>query len=136
MWYMTRDTWHVTCDMWHMTHDRWEEVNLLSKALLPSYYSLGVRVDMWHMTCATWDLTPDMWHLTYDMFHLTHRGWWTLCKNFKFLALTVWVWRFCEDSKQKDHLLNQLISEKGVCRTAPATQGLLNILNMPPFKQV
>ena len=74
-------------------------VNLLSKALLPSSYGLGVRGDMWHMTCATWHLTPDMWHLTHDMFHLTHRGWWTLCKNFKFLALTVWVWRCCEDSK-------------------------------------
>ena len=109
---------------------------------LPSSYSLGVRGDMWHLTCDTWHLTcdtwhltpeiwhltPDMWHMTYDMCHVTHRGWWTLCQNFRSLALMVWVWRCLQYSEQKDDQLNQLmqwISDKGVCRTAPAKPGLL-----------
>ena len=30
----------------HVQHDTWEEVNLLSKFQLPSYYGLGVTGDM------------------------------------------------------------------------------------------
>ena len=40
----------------------------------------------------------------------------------------VWVWRYLEYSEQKDHSM-QWIRHRGVCRTAPATPGLLNILN-------
>ena len=39
----------------------------------------------------------------------------------------VWdLWWF-EDLEEKDWLLDQLINDGGVCRTAPATPGLLNI---------
>ena len=41
----------------------------------------------------------------------------------------VWeLWCF-EDLGEKDELLNELISYGGVCRTAPATPGLLIIIN-------
>ena len=45
-----------------------------------------------------------MWHLTPDTWLLTPDSWWTLCKNFRSLALTVWkLWCF-EDLEEKDHL--------------------------------
>ena len=37
----------------------------------------------WHATCDTWPVTC-------DTCHLTQRWWWTLPKNFRSLALTVW----------------------------------------------
>ena len=41
------------------------------------------------------------------------------------------VWDLCcfEDLEEKDRSLDQLINDGGVCRTAPATPGLLKILN-------
>ena len=40
----------------------------------------------------------------------------------------VWdLWCF-EDLEEKDETINQLNYDGGVCRTAPATPGLLNIL--------
>ena len=35
---------------------------------------------------------------------------------------------YLEDWEEKAHSLTELISHKGVCRTAPATPGLLNML--------
>ena len=35
----------------------------------------------------------------------------------------------------KDHSLNQLMNDKGVCRTSPATPGLLNNLSKGPKKE-
>ena len=122
MWHVTHDTWHVTRDTWHVTHDRWEEVKLLSTFQLANSYGLGVRGEMWHLTCDTWHLTPDMCHN-----HMTHRGWWTLCQNSSSIALTVWVWRCFEDSELRDDRISQLINNEDVCRTAPATPGLLKI---------
>ena len=113
-----------------MTGDKWEEVNLLWKFQLPSSYGLGVRGDMWHLKCDTWHLTCEIWHVTNDMCHVTHRGWWTLCKNSRSPSLMVWVWRCLEDSELKDDRLNQWMNNKGVCRTAPATPGLLKILKV------
>ena len=73
---------------------------------------------MWHVAC-------DMWHMTCDMWHLTHHRWWTLCQNFRSLALTIWEsWCF-EDFEEKDDWLNESINDKGVSRAAPATPGLL-----------
>ena len=44
----------------------------------------------------------DMWHMSCDK-------WWTLCKHFTSLALTVWdLWCF-EDLQVKDDLINQWI---------------------------
>ena len=39
-----------------------------------------------------------------------------------------WECRSLKDLGQKDELINQLISDEGACRTAPATQGPLNIV--------
>ena len=80
---------------------------------------------MWLLTPDTWHLTHDMWHLLHDMCHVAHMGWWTLCQKFSYLPLTVWkLWCF-EDLREKDQSMTKLISDKGVCRTAPATPGLL-----------
>ena len=83
MWYVTCDTWLVTLDMWYMTYDR------LTLSQNVSSYGLGVRGDMWQLTCDTWHMIPDTWHVICDkcvMCPVTHRGWWTLCKNFRSLA--------------------------------------------------
>ena len=56
---------------------------------------------------------------------MTRDRWWTLCKNCRFLALMVWdLWCF-EDLEEKDRWLNESVNDGGVCRTAPATPGLL-----------
>ena len=110
------------------------ELNLLSKFQLPSSYCLGVRGDTWHMT-------SDTWHVTYDMLQMTcamwHTGVMIIVSNLQVpssygLGVKVWVWRFgCEYSELKDHSIdkwmNKLFNHKGVCRTAPATPGLLII---------
>ena len=47
-------------------------------------------------------------------------------------ALMVWeLWCF-EDLEEKDRSVNQLSTDRGVCRTAPATPGLLIILEKMP----
>ena len=44
---------------------------------------------------------------------------------FSSLAITFWdLWCF-EDLEEKDDWLTETINDKGVCRTAPATPGLL-----------
>ena len=93
--------WHVTHEMWHMTCDTWH-----------------VTHDVWHMIC-------DKWHITCDIWHVTHGGRWTFTKHFRSLANTDREWRCLENLEEKDQSMNQLINYKGVCRTAPATPGLL-----------
>ena len=69
-----------------------------------------------------------IWHVTCDIWHMTLRGRWTLCQNFRSLALMVWKLRWFEEYFHKvslNQLMNEWISEKGVCKTAPATPGLL-----------
>ena len=58
---------------------------------------------------------------------MTHGGRWAFYQNFSSLALTVGDTQCLEDSEQKDHLMNELFSNAGDCRTAPATLGMLNI---------
>ena len=52
----------------------------------------------------------------------------TFFKNFSSLALIAWEGRFVEYLEEKAHRLTDLINDEGVCRTAPATPGQLNIL--------
>ena len=78
------------------------------------------------MTCDMWHMTRDMWHVTRDMWHVTCCGGWTFSQNFSSLAFTVCDLRFYEDLEEKAHGLTDLINNKAVCRTAPATPGLLN----------
>ena len=75
-------------------------------------------------------MTHDIWHMTLDMWH---GGRWKFSHNVSSLAHTVWEWRFFEDLEEKDESLNELMSDKGVCRTAPATPDLVIRAN---FKRV
>ena len=58
---------------------------------------------------------------------MTHGKGWTFSTHFSSLALTVRDRQCLEDSEQQDDSLNEWINYEGVCRKAPATQGLLNI---------
>ena len=76
-----------------------------------------------------WHVTRDTWHMTRDTLLVTLGGGWTICKNFRSLALLVWPGKWFEDLEEKDQSLNQLINDEAVYRTAPATPGLLNMTN-------
>ena len=84
---------------------------------------------MWHVTCDLPHVTPDMWHVTRDMWHMTHDRWVevNLISQFQLPnSYSLWIimcWRF----GGKEWLTTKLINGKAVCRTAPATPGLLNI---------
>ena len=75
---------------------------------------------MWHVTCDRWHVTCDMWHMTWDMWQVEGGE-----HSLSSLALTAWEWKFVEDLEEKEQWLNQSISDEAVCRTAPATPGLL-----------
>ena len=57
---------------------------------------------------------------------MTHGGGWTFSQNFGYLALTFWDLRYLEDWEEKADSLTHLINDEAVCRTAPATPGMLN----------
>ena len=92
--------------------------------LLSMFQWKGRRMsrDTWHVTLDTWHLTPDKWHVT-------HGVGWTLCSIFSSLALMVLVLWCLEDWEEKDQSVSLLMSNKAVCRTAPATPGLLKSLS-------
>ena len=79
--------WQVTCDRWHVTGDTWH-----------------VTRDRWHVTRDTWQVTCDMWHMTIGVL-------WTFSQNFSCLALMVWDSWCCEYLEEKDHWINQLVTE-------------------------
>ena len=61
-----------------------------------------------------------MWHMTEDIWHITGGVKWIFSQNFSSLAhtvLNIWIKR-----------LTQSVDDGGVCRTAPATPGLLMTL--------
>ena len=60
---------------------------------------------------------------------MTRLGGWTFSQNFSSLALTVCDLWYYEDLEEKDDSLNELMNDKAVYRTAPATPGLLNIIS-------
>ena len=111
-------------------------MNILLKLLVHSSYVLVIRGDMWHLTCDTLHKTPDMWHMTYDMSHVTcviwHTGGDEHCLTISGPYL---LWFGCEGvlkilNKRRTtdwmkELINKLINDKCVCRTAPATPGLI-----------
>ena len=94
---------------------------------------------MWHVTCDTWHVTHDMWHIKCDTWHLTpgtwHRGEVNLLSEFQLpssygLGMKV-CWRyFCKG--WPSHLINELMSNGGVWRTAPASPGLLKPVRGDP----
>ena len=72
--------------------------------------------------------------MTRDIWHVTHGGGWTFSQSFSSLTLTVWDLWYLEDWEEKDRWRSDLINYEAVCRTAPATQGLLITLgtcNLP-----
>ena len=83
------------------------------------------------MTCDTWHVTCDTWHVTRGIWHVTCLGGWTFSQNFSSLALTVCDLCHYEDLEEKDDWVTDLMNDRGVCRTAPATPGLLKIGHHP-----
>ena len=65
--------------------------------------------------------------MTHDTLHVTHGRLRKLCKNVRSLALMVWDLWCHEDLEEKDESFSELINDRGVCRTAPATPGLFKI---------
>ena len=81
---------------------------------------------MLHVTCDMCYVTHDMWHVTLDMWHTKCDKWgaWTFSQNFSLSAFRVWkLWCF-EDLEERADLIN----DKGVCRRALATPGLLKMI--------
>ena len=62
---------------------------------------------------------------------MTHSVGWTFSQNFSSLALPVWDWECLEDiltlKNHFNHFNTELMNDRGDCRTAPATPGLLDI---------
>ena len=83
--------------------------------------------EMWHATCYMWHVTHDTWH----MWQVRHDGRSIFSHNFSSLALMVWgkkvFWRHFHKGWPIE-LMNQLIIDKSVRRTALVTQGLSIIL--------
>ena len=57
----------------------------------------------------------------------------TLCQSFSLLALTVIVWQCFKEFKEDHHSPNYLIITNAFCRSAPAMQGPIIILNYRNF---
>ena len=88
-----------------------------------------------------WQVTHEMLHVTHHTSHITHDTWWWVNILSKFqipssygLGLMMF-WRF-GGKGWLNQWTNEWISDKGVCRTAPATPGLLISLEGPlqPWK--
>ena len=86
--------------------------------------------DTWHVTPDTWHVTPDTWHVTRDMWHVTYDTWWGVNILSKFqlpssYGLGVMIIRSFGGKGSLTESINEWINDKGDCRTAPATPGLL-----------
>ena len=89
-----------------------------------------------HVTGHTGHMTRDIWHMTHGKWHMTHSVLWTCSQNFSSLALPVWDWQRLEYIWTKGSLnewMNKWM-DRGDYRTAPATQGLLNIMLLGSWK--
>ena len=71
-----------------------------------------------------------MWQLTCETLHVTHKPWHVACDTWQVeevnLGVRVWMWRCSKDLEEKGWLtkiINQSVSDGGVCWTAPATLG-------------
>ena len=89
------------------------------------------KTDIWHAPL-------DMWHVTHDTWYVTRHRWGevNLLSKLKLsssygLGMKVF-WRFGEKGWFIQFINYQLIRDKRVCKTAPATPGLLTIAwNVP-----
>ena len=77
------------------------------------------------------NVTQDKWHMICDLWQVTCDEGWTFSQNFNFLAFMVLEGQWSKDFEKMDvwlaEWMNELIINKGVCRTALATPGLQNI---------
>ena len=69
-------------------------------------------------------MTGDTWHMTHG--HGVRR---TFPQNVSSLAIPIWELRCCEDLKEKHQCASDWMNHEGVCRTALATPGRINIYN-------
>ena len=83
------------------------------------------KSDIWHMTCDTWHVTHDTWHVTRDTL-----GGMNILSKFQLpSSYRLWfmiLWKYWGKGSLT-YQMNELISDKAVYRTAPATPGLLII---------
>ena len=98
--------WHVTCDMWHMTGD------------------------IWHVIC---DKPCDMWHVTHDRLGKVNLLLKVQLPSSYSLRVKVY-WRYFHRPSLNPS--NQSISDKGICRTSPATPGLLIIFTHNSYSAI
>ena len=90
---------------------------------------------MWQVTRDTWQVTRDTWHMTRDMWQVTHDTWCgvNILSKFKLSSsnglgyMMLWI---SGGKGSLSELINQWINDEAVYRTAPATPGLLNILQV------
>ena len=83
---------------------------------------------MWQVTCDRWRVTRDTWHVTRDTWHMTQGVGWTFSQNFSFLALNGLGFMMLWISGGKGSAIHW-INKEALCKTAPATPGLLIIVN-------
>ena len=92
------------------------------------------KSDIWHVTPDSWHLTRDTWHVTPDTWHVTCDTWWGVNILSKFqlpssngLGFMI-SWRLGGKGSWLNEWINELIKDEAVCRTVPATPGVLIIL--------
>ena len=83
------------------------------------------------MTYDKWKGTHDTGHMTHDMGHVTLDMGQIFSENVSPLALTIRNLWWSEDFEEKDQWGTQLMNDKAVCRTAPATLGLVIGVQLP-----
>ena len=121
--------WHKTGDKWQMSTDIWQvgggEPDLKISACSSYGWELEVTCDTWHVKSDTWYLTCDTWHMTPDIWHTWGDEYCVNISGPKLLGFG------CEGVLKilkemiTDSWINWLINDQVVCRTAPATPGLI-----------
>ena len=120
--------WHVTCDMWYMEGG---EHSLKISGSISDSLGVMMSCDKWNMTCDKWHLTHHTWHVTCDMWYMEggeHCLKFSAPELLRFERDSVWkiyTWRITQ-------WVTYWISDRGVCRTSPATPSLLNMFRWSP----
>ena len=103
---MKKENWQVTHDRLNVTHDR----------LNVTHDRLNVTHDAWHVTC-------DMWHMTRDTgYGVNILSILQLSRSNGLVFMMFW-------SSGGKGWVTQFMSDKGVCRTGPATPGLSKVFS-------
>ena len=114
LWHVTHDMWHVTCDMWHVTHGPgpWESgpcpldwrttiPSNVDLVFFPTILTYVIMLENCQNKILVYGCSPIQWKKFYPGWNLMNPG-----------------------SQSETYRLNELISDKAVSRTAPATPGL------------